>query len=66
MEYLRPESLFVATAVAHFALAAYTILRISRRAPVPVGNRESFKTMPSDRAATPEATRLDPRTGNSS
>ncbi|MGE0282094.1 MAG: MFS transporter [Rhizobiaceae bacterium] len=65
MEYLRPESLFIATAIAHFALAAYTILRISRRAPVPVGSREAFKTMPSDRAATPEATRLDPRTGNS-
>ncbi len=65
MEYLRPESLFVATAIAHFALAAYTLLRISRRAPVPVGEREAFKTMPSDRAATPEATRLDPRTGNS-
>jgi len=65
MEYLRPESLFVATAIAHFALAAYTVLRISRRAPVPVGEREAFKTMPSDRAATPEATRLDPRTGNS-
>jgi MFS family permease len=46
MEYLRPESLFVATALAHFALAAYTILRIKRRAPVPVGSRESFKTMP--------------------
>jgi MFS family permease len=65
MEYLRPESLFVSTAFAHFALAAYTVLRISRRAPVPVGSREAFKTMPSDRAATPEATRLDPRTGKS-
>ena len=48
-----------------YPLAAYTLLRISRRAPVPVGAREAFKTMPSDRAATPEATRLDPRTGNS-
>jgi len=65
MEYLRPESLFIATAAAHFALAAYTLLRISRRAPIPVGSREAFKTMPSDRAATPEAARLDPRTGNS-
>jgi MFS family permease len=44
MEYLRPESLFVSTALAHFALAAYTVLRISRRAPVPVGSREAFKT----------------------
>lgn len=62
MEYWRPESLFIATAVAHFALAAYTLLRIRRRAPVPIENREAFQTMPSDRAATPEASRLDPRT----
>lgn len=64
MSYLRPESLFIATAVAHLSLAAYTVLRISRRAPVPVENREAFQTMPADRAATPEASRLDPRTGN--
>lgn len=64
MDYLRPEALFIATALAHACLAAYTILRISRRAPVPVGDRENFQTLPADRA-TPEAVRLDPRSGNS-
>ncbi len=61
MERMRPESLFLATAVAHFALAAYALLRISRRAPVPVAERESFMTHPSERAVTPELLRLDPR-----
>jgi len=37
------------------------MLRVSRRAPVPLGDRDPFKTLPSDRAATPEAVRLDPR-----
>lgn len=61
MTYMRPESLFLATAFAHAALAAYTLLRIKRRAAVPVGNREAFQTLPSDRVLTPEAVRLDPR-----
>ncbi|MBS3649992.1 MFS transporter [Pseudaminobacter sp. 19-2017] len=62
MSAMRAESLFLATALAHIALAAYTFIRISQRAPVPVDEREAFKTMPSDRAVTPEAVRLDPRT----
>jgi MFS family permease len=62
MGVMRPESLFLATAFAHFLLVGYTILRIGRRAPVPLGEREAFKTMPADRGATPEAARLDPRT----
>lgn len=64
MGVMRPESIFLATAGAHSALAAYTILRISRRAAVPIDGREAFKTMPVDRAATPETTRLDPRSTN--
>ena len=35
-------------------LAAYTLLRISRRAPVPQGAKDAFKTLPADRAVTPE------------
>jgi MFS family permease len=62
MSWMRPESLFLATALAHLGLAAYTLLRISRRAPVPVEAREAFTTLPSERGATPEAARLDPRT----
>lgn len=62
MDWLRPESLFLATAMAHILLAAYAMMRIRRRAPVPQGAKDAFKTLPADRAVTPEATRLDPRT----
>ena len=62
MDVLRPESLFLATATAHILLAAYALLRIRARAPVPQGAKDAFKTLPADRAITPEATRLDPRT----
>jgi len=62
MDWLRPEGLFLATALAHFLLAGYAVLRINRRAPVPLEAREAFQTMPADRAVTPEAVRLDPRT----
>lgn len=62
MGIMRPESLFVATALPHALLVAYTMLRISRRAAVPVEDREAFKTLPVDRGVTPEAARLDPRT----
>src|SRR5690606_23632320 len=55
MESLRPESLFMATALAHFALAGYTLLRVRRRAPVPLEEREAFTTLPSERGVTPEA-----------
>lgn len=61
MENMRPESLFLATAPAHFLLAAYAVLRIGRRAAIPPENRESFQTLPSERVATPQALHLDPR-----
>jgi MFS family permease len=62
MGMMRPESLFLATALAHILLAAYALLRIRARAPVPREAKDAFKTLPADRALTPEATRLDPRT----
>ncbi len=62
MGLLRPEGLFLATALPHFLLVGYTILRIGRRAPVPLDAREAFKTLPAERALTPEVLRLDPRT----
>jgi len=61
MDALRPESLFLATALAHAALAGYAALRISRRPPVPLEEREAFKTLPSERAVTPAGVMLDPR-----
>lgn len=62
MNSMRPESLFLATALAHFGLAIYTLLRIKRRAPVPIEERDAFMTLPSERGVTPEVARLDPRT----
>jgi MFS family permease len=62
MGAMRPEALFLATAFAHLSLAGYTMLRVSRRAPVPVEEREAFTSLPAERAVTPEAVRLDPRT----
>lgn len=65
MEQLRPDAIFLATALAHLVLAAYTLVRIRARAPVPIAERETFQTLPSERAVTPEALRLDPRSGES-
>lgn len=59
MERMRPESIFLATALAHFSLAAFAIYRTYVRAPVPL--RGPFQQMPAERAVTPEALRLDPR-----
>ena len=61
MDWLRPDAIFAATALAHLTLAGYTIVRIRARAAVPIGERETFQTMPAERAVTPEALRLDPR-----
>jgi MFS family permease len=64
MSGMRPESLFLATAFAHLSLAAYTLLRIRQRAPVPIEDRDAFKTLPAERSITPESLRLDPRQKN--
>lgn len=61
MDSMRPEGLFLATAFAHFALAGYAMLRTRARAPVPIEDREAFKTLPAERAVTPQAVLLDPR-----
>ncbi len=61
MEFMRPESLFLATAGAHGAMVVYTALRIARRAAPLQAEKEEFHTMPAERAVTPEALRLDPR-----
>ena len=41
-----------------------TLRRIKRRAPVPIEDRDAFKTLPVERSITPESLRLDPRTKN--
>lgn len=64
MDRMRPEGLFLATALAHAVLGAYTLLRIRQRAPVPIEEREAFTTQPSERAVTPAVVHLDPRTAS--
>lgn len=61
MERFGPEALFLATALAHGGIAVYTLIRVRRRAPVPLQDRDAFQTLPPERGATPEALRLDPR-----
>jgi MFS family permease len=63
MAEMRPESLFLATALAHTLLAAYALVRISSRRPVLRAAKEAFRTLPVEQAGTPESLRLDPRTG---
>jgi MFS family permease len=65
MDRISPDAVFLATAIAHILLAIYTLVRIRARAAVPADSRSAFKTMPSERAATPELSRLDPRSEQS-
>jgi len=64
MEWWRPESLLLTTALAHLLIAGYTALRIRQRAPVPIEEREAFATLPVERSITPQSLTLDPRTKN--
>ena len=61
MDRLNPDALFLATAAPHLALGVYALMRARVRAPVPIEEREAFKTLPSERAVTPQAVLLDPR-----
>ena len=62
MAEMRPESLFLAIALAHALLAGYALLSISRCAPVSQAAKTAFRTLPAEPAVTPESLRLDPRT----
>jgi MFS family permease len=61
MDWLRPESIFLATLFAHATLGAYALLRVRARAPVPMEERDAFRSQPSERMMTPAAKQLDPR-----
>ena len=62
MQHLRPESLFLVTAAAHLSVAGYAAIRISRRPPVPIEEKDAFTTQPAERSATPQTILLNPRT----
>ena len=53
MGSMRPESLFLATALAHFLLVGYTLLRIRRRAPVPLEGTRGLQDAARRRGTTP-------------
>ncbi|WP_336055201.1 MFS transporter [Nitratireductor sp. CH_MIT9313-5] len=61
MQFLRAESLFLVTGVAHLGVAGYALFRVAQRAPVPVEEREAFTALPSERTVTPQTIVLDPR-----
>lgn len=61
MAQMRPESLFLATALPHFLLGIYALVRVRARPPIPIEDREAFKTLPAERAVTPQLGHLDPR-----
>lgn len=61
MDRLRPDALFLATAAPHLLLGIYALMRAHVRAPVPIQEREAFKSLPAERAVTPQAVLLDPR-----
>ena len=58
MATMRPESLFLATALPHTLLAAYALVSMSRRASVPSDAKDAFRALPPEQAATPESLRL--------
>jgi MFS family permease len=61
MQYLGPYSLFAVTALSHVLIVAYAILRSRMRAPVPVGERDSYQSVSSGTTVTPESLALNPR-----
>jgi MFS family permease len=61
METVAPEGLFVFTATIHVLVVAYTLFRITRRAPPARGEREMFQGLPEPKTVTPESAALDPR-----
>jgi len=58
MTYLGVAGLFLTTLVAHLLMIAFILLRIARRAPVPVAEKTGFVPMPGARTATPELTAI--------
>ncbi|MCU6304186.1 hypothetical protein, partial [Enterobacter cloacae] len=56
-----PSGLFAITMLAHISITGYALFRSRQRAAVPKEEKDQFKSMPSERGATPEAMNLDPR-----
>ena len=63
MESFVPEGLFAFTAAIHSLVVAYTLFRMTRRAPPTQLGRETFQGLPLPKTVTPESASLDPRAG---
>jgi MFS family permease len=61
MDIFWPSGLFAITMLAHISITGYALFRSRQRAAVPKEEKDQFKSMPSERGATPEAMNLDPR-----
>ena len=61
MQYLGPYFLFAVTALAHLSIVSYALIRSRMRAPVPVGERDSYQSVSSGTTVTPESLTLNPR-----
>jgi len=58
MEFTVPGAMFVMTASLHVGLASFVLYRLTRRAPVPLDEREPFVPVP---RTSPAVSELDPR-----
>ena len=61
MQNFGPYALFGVTAAAHSLITLYAIVRSRLRAPIPVGERDSYSTVSSGTQTTPESLALNPR-----
>ncbi len=61
MQHWIPEALFAFTLTVHVVLVAYTLFRMTRRAPPSPRARETFQGLPLPKTVTPESAVLDPR-----
>lgn len=65
MKYAGPGGLFFYAAGIYFLMAAFTLYRMSRRAPVPDDEQNAFVPQPQPSQASPVVTGLDPRAADS-
>jgi MFS family permease len=61
MQAFGPYALFGVTAAAHALITIHAIVRSRLRAPIPVGERDSYSSVSSGTQTTPESLALNPR-----
>lgn len=61
MQTFGPYALFGVTSTAHILITVHAIIRSRLRAPIPVGERDSYSSVSSGTTTTPESLALSPR-----